>query len=115
MTATFFAAAADFRAWLEANHERETELWVGFYRKSSGKPTITLTEAQEEALCFGWIDGLMNGIDGESYRLRFTPRRKGSNWSRTNVERVERLSPRAGCAGRTACVRGAHRRRRRDP
>ncbi len=89
--ATYFATPAEFRAWLSANHESATELWIGFYRKATGRPTITLTEAQEEALCFGWIDGLMNGIDAESYRLRFTPRRKGSNWSRTNVERVERL------------------------
>jgi uncharacterized protein YdeI (YjbR/CyaY-like superfamily) len=90
--ATFFPTTAEFRAWLEANHAIATELWVGLRKKGSKLPSITLPEAQDEAICFGWIDGLMHGIDADSYRLRFTPRKKNSNWSRTNVERVESLT-----------------------
>jgi uncharacterized protein YdeI (YjbR/CyaY-like superfamily) len=87
----FFATAEDFRAWLEQNHETETEVLVGFYKKASGKPSITWPEAVDQALCFGWIDGVRHGIDGESYANRFTPRRPRSNWSAVNVAKVEKL------------------------
>jgi uncharacterized protein YdeI (YjbR/CyaY-like superfamily) len=86
-----FATAADFRRWLERNHARQPELYVGFYRKDSGRGGMTYREAVDEALCFGWIDGVMHGIDAVSYGQRYTPRRPGSNWSRINVANVERL------------------------
>jgi uncharacterized protein YdeI (YjbR/CyaY-like superfamily) len=82
---------AAFRAWLEANYQTKAEIWLVFYKKSSGKPGIAYDESVEEALCFGWVDGLMKGIDGEKYAIRFTPRRKGSNWSESNRQRVIKL------------------------
>lgn len=96
-----FSTAADFRAWLEAHHVTATELWVGYYKKGVPKTSITYPEAVEEALCFGWIDGLARRIDDEVSALRFTPRRKTSNWSETNVGKMERLiaSGRAHPAG----------------
>jgi uncharacterized protein YdeI (YjbR/CyaY-like superfamily) len=96
-----FPSAADFRAWLEEHHDTATELWVGYYKKGVPKTSITYPEAVEEALCFGWIDGLARRIDDEVSALRFTPRRKGSNWSETNVGRMQRLiaSGRAQPAG----------------
>ncbi|MFY9587812.1 MAG: YdeI/OmpD-associated family protein [Actinomycetota bacterium] len=94
MTATpmFFATPARFRAWLRKNHKTADELVVGFYKKASGIPSITWPEAVDEALCFGWIDGVRRRIDEKSYSNRFTPRRKGSNWSAINVKRVEELT-----------------------
>ena len=71
---TFFAEPADFRAWLEENHERAAELWVGFHKKATGRPSITWPEAVDEALCFGWIDGIRRSLGDESYMIRFTPR-----------------------------------------
>jgi uncharacterized protein YdeI (YjbR/CyaY-like superfamily) len=91
----FFAAPASFRSWLTANHAGRAELWVGFRRRASGRPSITWDEAVEEALCFGWIDGIRKSVDDESYAIRFTPRRRGSTWSAVNVRRVEELT-RAG-------------------
>jgi uncharacterized protein YdeI (YjbR/CyaY-like superfamily) len=88
----FFAAPEDFRAWLEEHHERITELLVGFYKKGSGKPSITWPEAVDEALSFGWIDGVRRGRDETSYTIRFTPRAASSTWSTVNVARVEALS-----------------------
>ena len=88
---TFFASQADFRAWLDEHHEAATELMVGFYKIGSGKPSITWPEAVDEALCFGWIDGVRRGIDGESYSNRFTPRKPRSTWSARNIKRVEEL------------------------
>ena len=88
----FFAAPADFRHWLDANHASTRELWVGFYRKASGRPSITWPESVDEALCVGWIDGLRKGIDAQSYRIRFTPRRPTSTWSAVNIGRVEELT-----------------------
>jgi uncharacterized protein YdeI (YjbR/CyaY-like superfamily) len=90
--ATFFETPAEFRAWLEENHATETELLVGFYRKGSGKPSITWPEAVGEALCFGWIDGVRRGIDEESYSIRFTPRKPTSNWSKVNIDKVAELT-----------------------
>lgn len=87
----FFPEPADFRRWLEANHDRVDELWVGLYKKASGRPSITWPESVAEALCFGWIDGLRKTIDDEAYRIRFTPRRKGSNWSAVNIRMAKEL------------------------
>jgi uncharacterized protein YdeI (YjbR/CyaY-like superfamily) len=88
----FFATPADFRAWLEQHHEREKELLVGFYKKGSGKPSITWPEAVDEALCFGWIDGVRRSRDAESYTIRFTPRQARSTWSAVNIRRVAELT-----------------------
>jgi uncharacterized protein YdeI (YjbR/CyaY-like superfamily) len=90
--AQFFETAQDFRAWLEQNHDTHDELWVGIRKKASGLPSVTYKEAVDVGLCFGWIDGVMNGIDETSYRQRFTPRRKGSIWSAVNIARVEELT-----------------------
>ena len=87
----FFATRDEFRRWLEQHHDTESELLVGFYKKSSARPSITWPEAVEEALCFGWIDGIRKSIDAESYYNRFTPRRRGSIWSKVNVRKVEEL------------------------
>ena len=89
---TFFATPADFRAWLKVNHKKVRELWVGFYRKACGRPSITWPESVDEALCVGWIDGLRKSIDAERYRIRFTPRRPTSTWSAINIGRVRELS-----------------------
>jgi len=95
MKARFFASPADWRRWLAANHDRVDELWVGFYKKASGKPSITWVESVDEALCFGWIDGIRKTIDADRYMNRFTPRRRGSTWSAVNIKRVAALK-RAG-------------------
>jgi uncharacterized protein YdeI (YjbR/CyaY-like superfamily) len=87
----FFPTADHFRRWLEANHKRATELWVGFYKKGSGRPSITWPESVDEALCVGWIDGVRKSIDAESYVIRFSPRRPSSNWSLVNIRRAEEL------------------------
>jgi uncharacterized protein YdeI (YjbR/CyaY-like superfamily) len=89
---TFFPTPADFRKWFEKHHDSVTELLVGFYKKGSGKPSITWPESVDEALCFGWIDGIRRTIDAESYSIRFTPRRARSIWSNVNVKRVEELT-----------------------
>jgi uncharacterized protein YdeI (YjbR/CyaY-like superfamily) len=88
---TFFETPADFRAWLEKHHARADELLVGFYKKKSGKPSITWPESVDQALCFGWIDGVRRRIDDISYSIRFTPRRRGSIWSNVNTRRVAEL------------------------
>jgi uncharacterized protein YdeI (YjbR/CyaY-like superfamily) len=95
MTATHFASAADFRAWLEKNHATAPELLLGFHKKASGKGGLTYPEAVDELLCFGWIDGVKRRVDDSSYTHRITPRRSGSAWSLVNVRHVERLD-RAG-------------------
>ncbi len=89
---TFFATEADFRAWLAANHETAPELLVGFWKKGSGKPSIDWPQARDQALCFGWIDGVRKSLGEESYTIRFTPRRTGSIWSNVNVARYEALT-----------------------
>jgi uncharacterized protein YdeI (YjbR/CyaY-like superfamily) len=89
---TFFATAADFRRWLEANHATAPELLVGFWKKGSGRPSIDWPEARDEALCVGWIDGIRKSLGDESYTIRFTPRRKGSIWSNVNLARYEALT-----------------------
>jgi uncharacterized protein YdeI (YjbR/CyaY-like superfamily) len=88
---TFFAEPAQFRAWLAKHHATAPELMVGFYKRDSGKPSITWPESVDQALCFGWIDGVRRRLDKVSYTIRFTPRRGGSNWSAINIGRVETL------------------------
>jgi uncharacterized protein YdeI (YjbR/CyaY-like superfamily) len=97
----FFAKRVAFRAWLEKHHQTKREQWLGFHRKASGRPSITWPEAVDEALCFGWIDGLRKTIDAESYKIRFTPRRPTSNWSAINIARMKELirERRTGGAG----------------
>jgi uncharacterized protein YdeI (YjbR/CyaY-like superfamily) len=87
----FFKSPADFRAWLAAYHDRETVLRVGFYRKDSGKGGLSYRQALDEALCYGWIDGLVNGVDATSFMIRFTPRKADSTWSVVNTRRVKDL------------------------
>ncbi|HKV35889.1 MAG TPA: YdeI/OmpD-associated family protein [Pyrinomonadaceae bacterium] len=91
MKPKFFATQEKFREWLEKNHASATELLVGFHKKSSGKKSITYAEALDEALCFGWIDGVRRSLDETSYEQRFTPRRARSIWSLVNVKHIERL------------------------
>ena len=90
MRPTFFQSQADFRRWLDQHHATARELSVGFYRKASGRG-ITYAEALDEALAFGWIDGVRQRIDAEAYTIRFTPRRPGSIWSAVNVKRAGEL------------------------
>lgn len=92
MDPTFFPAPADFRNWLRRHHASAPELWVGFYKKHTERPSITWPESVDEALCVGWIDGIRKTIDAESYRIRFTPRRRGSTWSAVNIQRVAVLT-----------------------
>jgi uncharacterized protein YdeI (YjbR/CyaY-like superfamily) len=89
MKPKFFATPARFRAWLETRHATETELLVGFYKKSIGKPSITWPEAVDDALCFGWIDGVRRSLGDEVYSIRFTPRKATSIWSAVNVDRTD--------------------------
>ncbi|MGM9509415.1 YdeI/OmpD-associated family protein [Larkinella sp. GY13] len=89
---TFFATPAEFRQWLEQHHETEKELFVGFYKVGSGKLSITWPQSVDEALCFGWIDGIRKSIDETSYMIRFTPRKTKSIWSAVNLKRMEELT-----------------------
>src|SRR5687768_8037193 len=92
MTPIFFPSPSDFRAWLEKNHKTETELIVGYYKVDTGKPSMTWSQSVDQALCFGWIDGVRRSIDKESYCIRFTPRRPTSIWSDINIKKVEELT-----------------------
>src|SRR5690242_15280927 len=92
MKPTFFPTPEAMRKWLERHCETKAELLVGFYKTTSGKPSITWPQSVDEALCFGWIDGVRKRIDDESYTIRFTPRKPSSNWSSVNVKRVAALS-----------------------
>jgi uncharacterized protein YdeI (YjbR/CyaY-like superfamily) len=92
MRPIFFKTAAEFRAWLQKYHTTKAELIVGYYRKDSGKPSITWQESVDEALCFGWIDGIRRKHSDEAYSNRFTPRRPTSNWSAINIARVAELT-----------------------
>jgi uncharacterized protein YdeI (YjbR/CyaY-like superfamily) len=89
---TFFPTPADFRAWLEAHHDKFRELLVGFHKKASGKPSITWPESVEVALCFGWIDGVRKSLDETSYTIRFTPRKPTSTWSYINIKLARKLA-----------------------
>jgi uncharacterized protein YdeI (YjbR/CyaY-like superfamily) len=87
----FFPAPSEFRAWLEENHERAGELLVGFYKKATGKPSMTWPESVDEALCFGWIDGVRRSLGPDGYTIRFTPRKPRSTWSAINIGRAQEL------------------------
>ncbi len=91
MNPTFFSTPAGFRSWLERNHSDADELLVGFHKRGAGTPSITWPEAVDQALCFGWIDGVRRRIDSARYTIRFTPRRVGSTWSAVNIDRVAEL------------------------
>ncbi|MFC6763820.1 YdeI/OmpD-associated family protein [Natrinema soli] len=88
MEPTFFTSMDAFRSWLEENHDTTEELWVGYYKKDAEETGISYGESVEQAICFGWIDGLINGIDDETYKRRFTPRNPDSKWSKANRERA---------------------------
>lgn len=94
MTPIFFKTPAEFRKWLEKNYQKETELLVGFYKKGSGKESITWPESVDQALCFGWIDGIRRSLEDDSYTIRFTPRKPGSIWSAINIRKMAELSAR---------------------
>ncbi|HSK65039.1 MAG TPA: YdeI/OmpD-associated family protein, partial [Pyrinomonadaceae bacterium] len=91
MKPKFFSTPSEFRKWLEENHDSASELLVGFHKKDSGKKSVTYAEALDEALCFGWIDGVRKSMNETSYTIRFTPRKPRSIWSNVNVRHVERL------------------------
>ena len=91
MEPMFFETPAEFRDWLEEHHTDVAELLVGFHKKGSGRPSMTWPESVDQALCFGWIDGVRRGIDEHGYTIRFTPRKARSTWSRVNVKRAEEL------------------------
>ena len=104
MKPTFFETPAKFRAWLQKHHRTADELWVGYWKKHTGRPSITWQESVDEALCFGWIDGIRKSVDDDSYMNRFTPRRAGSFWSAINTRRAQELIAldRMRAAGRKA-------------
>jgi uncharacterized protein YdeI (YjbR/CyaY-like superfamily) len=87
----FFPTQKHLRKWFEKNHKKEKELFIGYYKVSSGKPSVTWSESVDEALCFGWIDGIRKSIDEESYCIRLTPRKPNSNWSTINIKKVGEL------------------------
>ena len=91
MNPHYFTSAVKFHQWLEKHHATAAELWVGFYKKSWGKSSITYQDALDEALCFGWIDGIRKTVDEDRYTIRFTPRKPGSIWSNVNIKRVKGL------------------------
>ena len=88
---TFFPTPHDFRKWLDANHDKVDELWVGYYKKATKLPSMTWPESVDEALCYGWIDGIRKSVDEKSYKIRFTPRRPKSIWSAVNIDKVNKL------------------------
>lgn len=88
----FFSTQTLFREWLASNHANESELFVGFYKVKSGKPSMTWSQSVDQALCFGWIDGVRKSIDNDSYQIRFTPRRKNSVWSPVNLKKIKELT-----------------------
>jgi len=92
MTPRFFATQEEFRKWLEKNHKKESELVVGFYKVNSDKPSMTWSQSVDQALCFGWIDGVRKSIDKNSYQIRFTPRKPTSIWSAINIKKIEELT-----------------------
>jgi uncharacterized protein YdeI (YjbR/CyaY-like superfamily) len=92
MEPIFFDSPEAFYEWLEEHHDKETEVWVGYWKKATGKPSLTWSQAVDQALCFGWIDTRSQSIDSERHMQRFTPRKPASNWSRVNIEKVARLT-----------------------
>jgi uncharacterized protein YdeI (YjbR/CyaY-like superfamily) len=91
MDVRFFETPADLRQWFAEHHEQEQELFVGYYKKASGKSSVTWPESVDQAICFGWIDGIRKTIDDDSYKVRFTPRKKGSIWSKVNIDKANDL------------------------
>ncbi len=94
MEPSFFSTPAEMRKWFKKNYLKADELLVGYYKVSSGKPSVSWSESVDQALCFGWIDGIRKSIDGQSYSIRFTPRRPTSSWSAVNIKKVEELTKR---------------------
>ena len=92
MKLVFFPTQKDLRKWFTKNHKKEKELFVGYYKVSSGKPSVTWSQSVDEALCFGWIDGVRRSVDEKSYCIRFTPRNPKSNWSAVNIKKVKDLT-----------------------
>ena len=88
----FFKDALAFRKWLEKNHATASEVWVGYYKINSGKKSLTYSDSVDQALCFGWIDGIRKSVDECSYCNRFTPRKKNSKWSDVNLDKVKKLT-----------------------
>ncbi|MEO6350381.1 MAG: YdeI/OmpD-associated family protein [Candidatus Limnocylindrales bacterium] len=109
----FFDTQADFRSWLEKNHEMAQFQWIGFYKKGANRTAMSYAEAVEESLCWGWIDGQTNRVDDQAVTTRFSPRRSGSNWSAVNIAKVGVLTK----AGRmsAAGVRAFEARREPEP
>jgi len=91
MIPKFFSKSSDFRKWLEKNHNNKSELLVGFWKVHTGKPSMTWSQSVDEALCFGWIDGVRKSIDEDSYTIRFSPRKADSNWSGINIKKIDEL------------------------
>ncbi len=91
MKPTFFKSSTELRKWFEKNHKIEKELLLGYYKKATGKPSVDWSQSVDEALCFGWIDGIRKSIDDESYCIRFTPRKPNSHWSDVNIKKVAEL------------------------
>jgi len=91
MDCRFFATPAALRAWFDRHHATERELWVGFHKRATGKPSVTWSESVDEALCVGWIDGIRKRVDAETYKIRFTPRKPTSVWSQINMDKVAAL------------------------
>ena len=87
----YFSSPDEFRAWLEQHHDSAGEVWLGYWKKHTGKPSLTWSQAVDEALCFGWIDGVLRRVDDERHVQRFTPRKPASNWSAVNIAKVEQL------------------------
>jgi len=100
----YFASPEEFRAWLEEHHASESEVLVGYHRKATGRPSMTWQQSVDEALCYGWIDGVRRGVDHERYSIRFTPRKATSTWSAVNIDRFQALEAegRTRPAGRAA-------------
>ena len=95
VTPLYFASPGEWRKWLTGHHKKDPELWVGFHKRGTGRPSLSWPESVDEALCYGWIDGVRKRVDGERYVIRFTPRQPGSTWSLVNIKRVRELT-RAG-------------------
>ena len=92
MEPIFFSSSLEFRKWLEENHQTEKEILVGYHKISTGKPSMTWSQSVDEAICFGWIDGIRRSFDGDAYTIRFTPRKPKSIWSAVNIKKVEALT-----------------------
>jgi uncharacterized protein YdeI (YjbR/CyaY-like superfamily) len=92
MNAVFFPTPKHLRTWFEKNHNKEKELWLGYHKVSTGKPSVNWSQSVDEAICFGWIDGIRKSINEESYCIRFTPRNPKSNWSAVNIKKAEELT-----------------------